>query len=111
MKIKPQPVVAHRNLLVDGLRLPLREQPLRLPVALVPRGLTAQPIDRAIACRRDDPPGRTGRQTARRPPLARDHECLLDRVLGDVDVAEDADQRSDCSPVLLTEDPRNIATG
>ena len=37
-----------------------------------------------------------------------DRERVLDRLLGDVDVAEDADQDGDRAAVLLAEDPLDL---
>jgi hypothetical protein len=44
-----------------------------------------------------------------RPALARQHERLLHRVFGDVDIAEDADQDRDRTSMFLAKHPRNIA--
>ena len=49
------------------------------------------------------PPGLGGRPS-RRPPAQRDGERVLDRILGDVDVAEDADQGGHRSAGLLAKD-------
>jgi hypothetical protein len=40
-----------------------------------------------------------------RPPLRRDGERLLDGLLGEVEVAEEADQGGEDTPPLLAEDP------
>ena len=53
------------------------------------------------------PPGLGGRPS-RRPPAQGDGERLLHRVLGDVDVAEDADQGGHRSAGLLAEDPADL---
>ena len=39
-----------------------------------------------------------------RPPLDRLDECVLDRLLGDVDIAESADQDSNRPSIFLAED-------
>ena len=54
-----------------------------------------------IAGRRDDPSGRARRQSGRRPPLHGRRERVLDRLLGEGDVTEDADQGRDRAAVLL----------
>jgi hypothetical protein len=60
-----------------------------------------QPVDRAVARNPGDPGARVVRQPVRRPALERDDERLLDRLLGEVEVAENADQRRD-RPSRLT---------
>ena len=71
--------------------------------------LAAQAVDgawlRAVVV--IQPPGLGGTPSAR--PLAQgDGERLLDRILGDVDVAEGADQGGDRSAGLLAEDPADL---
>ena len=63
-----------------------------LGLAVVAGGLPADLVDPPVAGGRDDPAGRARRQAGLRPPLQRDHEGVLDRFLGEVDVAEEADQ-------------------
>ena len=67
--------------------------------------LAAQAVDGSIAGRGRDPAARVGRQAVARPCAQGDGERLLDCVLGEVDVAEDADQGGDRSAGLLAEDP------
>ena len=90
---QPQAVVLHRTDL--GGRLVGRTQGGRLDVPIMARRLAAQPIDGPIARRRDDPRARVRRPAGLRPLRHGDGEGLLNRILGDVDVAEDADQRGD----------------
>ena len=68
----------------------------------------AEPVDRPVAGGGDDPAGGAGRQAVGRPPLEGDDERLLDRLLGDVDVAEEADQGGDRSAGLAAEDPLDL---
>ena len=49
-------------------------------------------------------PAGLGGTPGRRPPLERDDERVLDRLFGDVDVAEEADQGGDGTTGLLPED-------
>jgi hypothetical protein len=71
---------------------------------LVPQSsATAQPVDGPIARRRRDPRARVVRDTADRPGLERRDERLLDGLLGQVEVAEDTDERRDGSPRLVSE--------
>ena len=67
--------------------------------------LAAEAVDRSVAGRGRDPAARVGRQAVARPRAQGDGERLLDCVLGEVDVAEGADQGGDRSAGLLAEDP------
>src|SRR5213075_538626 len=67
--------------------------------------LAAETVDRSIAGSSRDPAARVGRQAVARPCAQGDGERLLDCVLGEVDVAEGADQGGDRSAGLLAEDP------
>src|SRR5919109_990556 len=104
-----QPVVAHRALL-GGFALVAMEQG-GLGVPVLAGRLPAEAVDRPVAGGGDDPPGGAGRQPCRRPPLHRRGEGVLDRLLGDVDVAEDADQDRDRAAVLLAEHPLDLRGG
>ena len=73
--------------------------------------LPAQPVDRPVAGGGDDPAGRARRQAGRRPALHGRGERVLDRLLGDVDVAEDADQDGHRAAVLRAEDPLDLGGG
>ncbi len=63
--------------------------------ALGPAPLGADPVDRAVACRGDDPGRRVGRHAALRPALERDEERVLHGLLGTVEVAEDPGEDRD----------------
>jgi hypothetical protein len=56
-----------------------------------------------VACHRHDPGERIARNAVARPPLDRDRERVLDGVLGQVPVADGADQRRDRPPEVLAE--------
>jgi hypothetical protein len=60
-------------------------------------------VDRAAASRRDQPPCRARRRTFSGPALGRDREGLLRGLLGEVEVAEEADERSEDAPPVLAE--------
>ena len=62
-----------------------------------------RPVDGTVAGRRRDPRARVGRDAVRGPALERDDVRVRDRLLGEVEVAEDPDQRRDRPPVLLAE--------
>jgi hypothetical protein len=72
---------------------------------LLAASLAAQAVDGSIAGSGRDPAARVGRQAVARPGAQGDGERLLDCVLGEVDVAEGADQDGDRSTGLLAEDP------
>jgi len=65
------------------------------------RPIAPDAIDRAIARRGDEPCARAGRQAVPAPALGRDREGLLGGFLGEVEVAEEADQgRQDTAPLV-----------
>ena len=67
------------------------------------RALAAQAVDRLVAGDPRDPRARVVRDAVAGPALERDDERLLDRLLGRVEVAEDADQGSDRPSRLVPE--------
>jgi len=67
--------------------------------------VAADAVDRAVARRRDEPTARARRDAVARPALRRDRERLLGGLLGEVEVAEEADQGSEDTAPLLAEDP------
>jgi len=85
--------------LLSGFAACMKKGGLGVPV--LTGGLTAEAVDRSVASSGDDPPRGTRRQTAGGPPLHRQGERILDRLLGDVDVPELADQDGHCPTVLL----------
>jgi hypothetical protein len=68
-------------------------------------GPSAETIDRVVSRGGGDPAAGVGWQPAVRPPAQSDREGLLHRVLGQVDVAEGADQGGHRPAGLLAEDP------
>jgi hypothetical protein len=68
------------------------------------RSLTPDPVDGAVPGRRDDPRGRVARGPFPRPPVDRGGECVLNRVLGELEVTEDADEDRNRTPPLLAEE-------
>jgi len=58
----------------------------------------AQPIDRPAPRRGGNPRSRVGRQAIARPVLERGDEGVLDRFLGQVEVADSPDQAGDDPP-------------
>jgi hypothetical protein len=67
-----------------------------------------EPVDGAVAGDRRDPgPGIVG-DPLTRPPLDRRREGVLDGLLGEIEVAEGADQRCDRPPRLVPEQAVDI---
>ena len=67
------------------------------------RALLSQSIDRAVARDGEDPRRRVTRHAVARPALGRRRERVLDGLLGEVPVADGADQRRDRPPEVLAE--------
>ena len=71
----------------------------------------ARPVDRPVPGGGDDPRPGIGRDAVRRPPLERRDVGVGDGLLGEVEVAQDADERRDRAPVLLVEDAGDDVAG
>src|SRR5450631_1644034 len=82
-----------------------------LAVPVLARRLPAKTVDCSVAGSRDDPALRARRHPGGRPALHRSRECLLDRLFGDVDVTELADQGSDGTTVRLAESTLDFRGG
>jgi hypothetical protein len=96
-----EPFVGQGRLLVVALQLrePLQELGLSLE-----RSLSPYSVYRSVARRREEPGGRAIGDALEGPPLDRRCDRVLEGVLGELEVAEDADQvREDAAP-LLAED-------
>jgi hypothetical protein len=68
------------------------------------RAVAPDAVDGAIARRGEQPRARIGRRALVRPARRRDGERLLRGLLGEVEVAEEADQGSEDPPPLVAED-------
>jgi hypothetical protein len=68
------------------------------------RSLPADAVDRPVARRRHQPGARVGRRPLARPPLGGDRERFLRGFLGEVEVAEEADQVGEDAAPLVAED-------
>ena len=68
------------------------------------RAVAAQAVDRAVAGGDRQPGARVGRRAVARPALGRDRERLLRGLLGEVEVAEEADQGGEDAAPLVAED-------
>ena len=104
---QPQAVVGHLRVLLALLDLlGGRARAPRGPPAppSSPGGpLAPQPVDRLVAGDAGDPGARVVGDAVVGPALERDHERLLHRLLGEVEVAEDPDQARDRPSRLVPE--------
>jgi len=69
------------------------------------RAIAADAVDGAVARRRDEPGAQVGGRPLAWPALGGDRERLLGGFLGEVEVAEEADQRREHAAPLVAEDP------
>jgi hypothetical protein len=93
-----EPLVGERRLLkaVHGRLRDLQQPRLRCE-----RPLAADAVDGAVARRGDQPGSGVRRLAVARPALGRDRERVLRGPLGEVEIAEEADQgRENPSPLL-----------
>ena len=67
------------------------------------RDLAAQAVDRLVAPDIDQPRPRIGRRIGGGPAFQRHRECILQRVLGQIEVANQADQRRQRPTCLVPE--------
>jgi hypothetical protein len=68
------------------------------------RAVAADPVDRAVAGGGDQPRPRVLGRTVAGPALDRDRERLLRGFLGEIEVAEEANQGSDDAAPFVAED-------
>ncbi len=68
------------------------------------RAPAADPVDGTVARRGDEPGTRVRRYPLARPPLGRNRERVLGGFLGEVEVAEEADQRREHAAPFVAED-------
>ena len=92
-----EPLVGNDSLLVVRELLSTREE-FRLACQ---RLLSADPVDRRVAGRRHDPGAGIARGSVAWPPFGRAHEGILHRVLGEVEVTEDAAEDRDRAGTLV----------
>ena len=105
---QPEPVVLDDAGRFVGAVVSNHECRLVLGVAM---GLAPNPVDRAVAGGRGEPAAGVRRYAVPGPALDRGQERLPGRLLGDVDVAEAADQGGDDPAVLLAIDPLDRGGG
>ena len=86
-----EPLVADHGLLVVRELFGPREQLGLARQCLLP----TDPVDGRVPRRRDDPGAGIARRSVARPALGRAHEGVLHRVLGEVEVTEDAAEDRD----------------
>ena len=68
------------------------------------RAIAADPVDGAVPRGRDQPGDGIGGLAVARPALGGDRERVLGGFLGEVEVAEEADQRGEDAPPVIAED-------
>jgi hypothetical protein len=68
------------------------------------RSVAANAVDCAVSGRRHEPEPRVGRDAVARPAFRRDREGFLRGFLGEVEIAEEADEGSEDAPPLVAED-------
>jgi hypothetical protein len=106
---QPQAVVRDR---VHGLvGLLAAAQGLQLAQLLRVAALAAQAVDRAVARGAHDPAAGVGRDSVARPAFHRRGECLLNGLLGQVEVAENPDQGGDRPSRLAPEQAIDYRAG
>jgi hypothetical protein len=67
--------------------------------------VAAEPVDRLVARGRDQPGPGIGGYAVPRPALSGDDEGFLADFLGEIEIAEEADQRRQDTPPFVAEDP------
>jgi hypothetical protein len=82
----------------------LRPGPLEQAGLLGERAIAADSVDRAIAGGGHEPGARVCGRSVSRPTLGGDGERLLSGFLGEIEVAEEADQCGEDAAPLLAED-------
>src|SRR5262245_35915153 len=96
---QPQPIVL--DALFVGPRRGIQNADLRtIPHSVegIKPGATSNAVDGLEPAGGDEPGARVGRKSVTRPLLERRPERILERVLGDVEVAKQADQRCEDAP-------------
>jgi hypothetical protein len=68
------------------------------------RAVAPDAVDRVVACRPHQPGTWVGRRTVARPARSCHRKGLLGGLLGEVDVAEEADQAGEDTAPLVAED-------
>ncbi|MHC2316297.1 hypothetical protein ACVIHC_003343 [Bradyrhizobium diazoefficiens] len=100
-------VVERRRRLVGRLRVELELMHERLLLA-AEHGLPPDAINRLVAADIDEPGARIIGHLARRPAFERDREGILECVLGEIEIADEADQRGKHPPRLVAKDPSDV---
>jgi hypothetical protein len=109
---QPEAVVGHGGL-VDRVVVAIRDGRDRLELGQLVGVATvaAQAVDRAVTGGRRDPRARVARRAVARPAGECELEGVLNGVLGEVEVAEDADQGRDRAPGLVPERAGDVVAG
>src|SRR6266516_1075594 len=100
-----QPIVRHRALPLVLARRVERREPLQLLELLRKAALAPQAVDGLVASRLGHPRTRVRGRALARPLLERRRKRLVHDLLGEVEVAEQADQGGEDAPRLLAIEP------
>ena len=101
---QPQHVVVERGVtdLVGG-RCVKQQFVREFALLAAKRDLPANPVDRLVAPHIDQPCPRIGRRIGLGPALQRHRDRILQRVLGKIEIADEADQRGQHASRLVAE--------
>jgi hypothetical protein len=99
---QPQHVVVERAIIGLVRRRRIEQQFMRqLRSFAAKRDGAANAIDRLVAPDIDQPGARIGRQAAARPARQRHRESILQRILGEIEITDEADQGCHRPPRLV----------
>jgi hypothetical protein len=83
----------------------------QLVLLLAKSDLPAHAVDRLVASDIDEPGARIGRRIFAGPSFERHRESILQRILGKIEIADEADQRGQRTARLVTEYLFDLARG
>ena len=102
-------VVEHASVASPGAECVELELMQQLLLLAAKGDVAADAVDRLVAPDIDQPGARIVRQFALRPALQRDRKGVLQHVLGQIEIADEADQRGHRPPRLVAEDFFDVA--
>ena len=110
---QPEHVVVERGCVFDLVaERGVVDQLMRQRVLLAAeRDLPADAIDRLVARDIDQPGARIGRRRRGRPALERHGKGFLQHILGQIEIADETDQRRQRATGLVTEDSFDLGGG
>ena len=105
---QPEAVVLHRSSFRPRRVVVALGEEVGLVLAALAGRFPPEPVDGPVAGGRDDPATGVGRRALLGPGSDGDGERFLDRLFGEVDVTEEADQGGDGTAELLPEDRLDV---